>query len=84
MYSKILIMLAAAGLGVSVAAGTSAAASRSTAVGSATVGRSSSPTASLRLLTEPVAGIGPIYKLITGAKHSVDRPSPSTMPPRSS
>ena len=69
---KILIMLAAAGLGVSVAAGTSAAASRSTAVESATVGRSSSPTASLRLLTEPVAGIGSIYKLITGAKHSVD------------
>ena len=93
MYRKILIMLAAAGLGVSVAAcsstapgqgaaseqvpqnaavGTPAAASRSIAVESATVRRSSSPTASLRLLTEPASGIGPIYKLITGARHSVD------------
>jgi phosphatidylserine/phosphatidylglycerophosphate/cardiolipin synthase-like enzyme len=93
MYRKILIMLAAAGLGVSVAAcsgtipgqgaaseqvaqtaaaGTSAAAPRSAAVESAAVRRSSSPTASLRLLTEPGSGIGPIYRLITGARHSVD------------
>ena len=93
MYRKILIMLAAAGLGVSVAgcagtvlgqgaaseqvaqtaaAGTSAAASRSVAAESATVRRSSSPTASLRLLTEPGSGIGPIYKLIAGARSSVD------------
>ena len=93
MYRKILIMLAAAGLGVSVAAcsstapgqdaasekvaqnaavGTPAAASRSVAVQSAIVRRSSSPTASLRLLTEPASGIGPIYKLITAARHSVD------------
>ncbi|HEX2823174.1 MAG TPA: phospholipase D-like domain-containing protein [Streptosporangiaceae bacterium] len=93
MYRKILIMLAAAGLGASVAActstgpgqdaasqqvaqtaaaGTSAAASRSVAVESATERRSSSPTASLRLLTEPGSGIGPVYKLITGARHSVD------------
>ena len=93
MYRKILIMLAAAGLGVSVAAcsstvpaqgaaaeqvartaasDTSAAASGSVAVESATVRRSSSATASLRLLTEPGSGIGPIYKLITGARHSVD------------
>ena len=93
MYRKILIMLAAAGLGVSVAAcsstvpgqgaaseqvartaavGTPAAASRSVAVESATVRRSSSPTASLRLMTEPASGIGPIYKLITGARHSID------------
>jgi cardiolipin synthase len=91
MYRKILITLAAAGLGVSVAAcsgtvpgqdaaseqvartaavGTSAAAS--VAVESATARRSSSPAASLQLLTEPGSGIGPIYKLITGAKHSVD------------
>jgi cardiolipin synthase A/B len=56
----------------SVAAGTSAAASRSVAVESAAVRRSSSAAASLRLLTEPASGIGPIYKLITGAKHSVD------------
>jgi cardiolipin synthase len=93
MYRKILITLAAAGLGLSVAAcsgtvpgrgtaaeqvahtaaaGTSAAASGSVAVESATVRRSSSATASLRLLTEPGSGIGPIYKLITGARHSVD------------
>ena len=93
MYRKILIMLAAAGLGVSLAAcsstvpgqgaaseqvaqtaaaGTSVAASRSAAVESATVRRSSSPTASLRLLIEPGSGIGPIYKLITGARSSVD------------
>jgi cardiolipin synthase A/B len=93
MYRKILIMLAAAGLGVSVAAcsgavpgqsgaseqvaqtaaaGTSVAATRAVAVESATVPRSSSPTTSLRLLTEPASGIGPIYKLITGARSSVD------------
>jgi len=93
MYRKILIILAAAGLSVSVAgcsgvvpgqdaasdqvgqtaaAGASAAASRSVAAESATVPRSSSPTASLRLLTEPASGIGPIYKLITGAKSSID------------
>ena len=93
MYRKILIMLAAAGLGVSVAAcsgtvpgqgaaservaqtaaaGRSAAAPRSVAVESAAVRRSSSPAASLRLLTEPGSGIGPVYKLITGARHSVD------------
>jgi len=93
MYRKILIILAAAGLGVSVAgcsgvvpgqdaasdqvgqtaaAGASAAASRSVAAESATVPRSSSPTASLRLLTEPASGVGPIYKLITGAKSSID------------
>jgi cardiolipin synthase A/B len=91
VYRKIVIMLAAAGLGVSVAAcsgtapgqgaasaqvartaaaGTSA--SGSVAVESAIVRRSSSPTASLRLLTEPGSGIGPIYKLITAARHSID------------
>jgi phosphatidylserine/phosphatidylglycerophosphate/cardiolipin synthase-like enzyme len=93
MCRKILIMLAAAGLGVSVAAcsrtvpdqdaasqqvartaaaGTSAAAAAAAAAESATKRRSSSPTASLGLLTEPGSGIGPIYKLITGARHSVD------------
>jgi cardiolipin synthase len=41
-------------------------------VPSAAARRSSSPAASLQLLTEPGSGIGPIYKLITGAKHSVD------------
>jgi phosphatidylserine/phosphatidylglycerophosphate/cardiolipin synthase-like enzyme len=93
MYRKILIIAAAAGLGLSVAAcsgaavgqgaasdqvartaavGTSAAPSRSVAVASAAERRSSSTAASLRLLTEPASGIGPIYKLITGARHSVD------------
>jgi cardiolipin synthase len=91
MYQKILIVLAAAGLSVSVAActsttlgqgaaadqvaqttSTSATASRSVAVESATVRSSSAPAASLRLLTEPGSGIGPIYKLITAARHSVD------------
>jgi hypothetical protein len=91
VYRKIAIMLAAAGLGVSVAACSSPApgqdaaseqvaptaavstpASPSVAVASATARRSSSPAASLRLLTEPAAGIGPVYKLITGARHSVD------------
>jgi cardiolipin synthase len=91
MYRKIAVALAAAGLGVSVAAcsgavssqdaasaqiakttaaGTPAAAS--VAVTPATARRSSSSAASLQLLTEPGSGIGPIYKLITGAKHSVD------------
>jgi cardiolipin synthase A/B len=89
MYRKILIMLAAAGLGVSVAAcsaavpgqsaaaeqvaqtaaaGTPAVVSGAVAVESAIAGRS----ASLGLLTEPASGIGPVYKLITGAKSSVD------------
>jgi cardiolipin synthase A/B len=30
------------------------------------------PAAGLSVLTEPQAGIGPIYRLITGARHSVD------------
>jgi cardiolipin synthase len=93
MYRKILITLAAAGLGVSVtacastvpaqraastqvaqtaAADTPAAAPGSAAVESAAQSRTSSAAASLRLLTEPGSGIGPIYKLITGARHSVD------------
>jgi cardiolipin synthase len=89
MYRKIAIVLAAAGLGVSVAACSGAVSSQdatseqsaktaaagtptSVAVTSAAARRSASPAASLQLLTEPGSGIGPIYKLITGAKHSVD------------
>jgi cardiolipin synthase A/B len=91
MYRKIAVVLAAAGLGVSVAACSGAASSQdaaseqiahttaagtpataSVAVTPAAARRSSSPAASLQLLTEPGSGIGPIYKLITGAKHSVD------------
>ena len=89
MYRKIAVLLAAAGLGVSVAACSSTAphqdaaaeqvahtaavrtsAAASTAAVSATARRS--PAASFQLLTEPGSGIGPIDKLITGAKHSVD------------
>jgi hypothetical protein len=89
MYRKILIMLAAAGLGGSVVGCSSAlpgaaadqaaqttastaASSRAAAVESASVRSSTSLAASLRLLTEPGSGIGPVYKLITGARHSVD------------
>jgi cardiolipin synthase len=92
MYRKIAIMLAAAaGLGVSVAACSGTAphqdaaaeqvvhtaavrtsAAASTAVESAAARRSSTPAASFQLLTEPGSGIGPIDKLITGARHSVD------------
>jgi cardiolipin synthase len=76
MYRKILIMLAAAGLGLSVAACSSAVPGQGAAAEqfaqTTAVRLSSSPTASLRLLTEPASGIGPIYQLITGAKHSVD------------
>jgi cardiolipin synthase A/B len=73
MYRKILIMLAAAGLGVSVAACSSTAPGQGAAAEQlAAVHRFSSPAASLRLLTEPASGIGPIYKFITGARHSVD------------
>ncbi len=94
-YRKILIVLAAAGLGAGVAAcGTAAqqvtppaAASSSPAAAqstSATVpvavhdspraagAGSASPAGSLRLLTEPAAGIGPVYQLITAARSSVD------------
>jgi phosphatidylserine/phosphatidylglycerophosphate/cardiolipin synthase-like enzyme len=88
MYRKIAVLLAAAGLGVSVAACSSTAphqdaaaeqvaqtavrtsAAASVAVKSATARRS--PAASFQLLTEPGSGIGPIDKLITGARHSVD------------
>src|SRR5580658_9479696 len=62
-YRRTLIMLAAAGLAAGVAAaGPARAAAAATR----------HPAASLRLLTEPAAGIGPIYQLITGARSSVD------------
>jgi len=74
VYRKILIMLAAAGLGASVAACSSVAPSQAPATEqlAQTAPLSPAAAASLRLLTEPAAGIGPIDKLITGAKHSVD------------
>jgi cardiolipin synthase A/B len=94
LYRKILIMLAAAGLGAGVAAcgsaapgqitppaasgpspvGTRSASTAAPVTGHASPRRaeSASPAASLRLLTEPAAGIGPIYQLITAARSSVD------------
>ena len=82
----ILRILAAAGLAVSVAAcGTAAqpstasaaaspapAAARSAATAASVAGHASSSSGSLRLLTEPAAGIAPIYQLITGARSSAD------------
>jgi cardiolipin synthase A/B len=67
LYRRILIMLAAAGLAASVAA-----AAPALAAAAATRQPSSGAAASLRLLTEPSAGIEPIYQLITGARSSVD------------
>ena len=86
MYRTILIMLAAAGVGVSVAAcGTTAqqntvstaaspapAAARSASTAAFVAAHAASSSGSLRLLTEPAAGIGPIYQLITKARSSVD------------
>jgi cardiolipin synthase A/B len=43
-----------------------------TATAAATARPAAPPAAGLRVLTEPQAGIGPIYKLITGARRSVD------------
>ncbi len=93
MYQKILIMLAAVGLGAGVvacgsaaleatppaASGLSLAAVRSASTIAPVTGHDSARSAalarsaaSLRLLTEPAAGVGPVYQLITGARSSVD------------
>jgi cardiolipin synthase len=69
VYRNILMMLAAVGLGASVAACASAAPAHDE---QATLTSATVNPASLRLLTEPGSGIGPIYKLIAGARHSVD------------
>jgi len=85
LYRKILIMLTAAGLVASVGAcgalqhiksltassGPPASQSASTAAPAAGQ-QGSAPAGSLRLLTEPANGIGPIYQLISGARSSVD------------
>jgi cardiolipin synthase A/B len=56
-----------------VVSSTSSAAVRSASADApVTVHHSPRPAVSLRLLTEPQAGIGPIYQLITGARSSVD------------
>ena len=82
MFRKILIMLTAAALMASVGACSALqhikalSGSSTPAAGSAArvAGHSTAPPASgsLRLLTEPADGIGPIYQLITGARSSVD------------
>jgi len=72
LYRKILIMLTAAGLGAGVAACGSAALQASPPAASGLSLTAAHSAASLRLLTEPAAGIGPIYQLITGARSSVD------------
>ena len=69
VYRKILIMLATVGLGASLTAARSASPA---APDSSRLAGSANSAASLRLLTEPGAGIGPIYRLITGARSSVD------------
>ena len=45
---------------------------RSASAAASVTGPASSSSSSLRLLTEPAAGIGPIYQLIAGARSSVD------------
>jgi cardiolipin synthase A/B len=88
LYRKILITLTAALLAVGVVACGSAApqpsaqpaasspssvaAPSSPARAPVTAHHSSGPATSLQVLTEPQAGIGPIYQLITGAHSSVD------------
>jgi len=72
LYRKILIMLTAVGLGAGVAACGSAALQATPPAVSGLSLTAAHSTASLRLLTEPAAGIGPIYRLITGARSSVD------------
>jgi len=69
LYRKILITLAAVGLGASL---TAARFTSTAAPDSPHLAGSANSAASLRLLTEPAAGIGPIYRLITGARSSVD------------
>ena len=53
-------------------AGQAPAATRSASTAASVAGHASSSSDSLRLLTEPAAGITPIYQLITGARSSVD------------
>ncbi len=56
----------------SAAARSASTAAPVTGHGSPRPAESAGPAASLRLLTEPAAGIGPIYQLITAARSSVD------------
>jgi cardiolipin synthase A/B len=62
----------AAGSSLSPAAGSASASASATGHGSGSSAKATSSDASLQLLTEPAAGIGPIYQLITGAHSSVD------------
>ncbi|MGH3258435.1 MAG: phospholipase D-like domain-containing protein [Streptosporangiaceae bacterium] len=72
MYRKILTLLTAVGLGAGVAACGSAASQAAPPPASGLFLTAAHSAASLRLLTEPASGIGPIYRLITGARSSVD------------
>src|ERR1022692_1515067 len=86
LYRKIPIILAAAVLGASACSSAASQPSAQPSVSSSspapapsvstgapvTVHQSPRPTATARVLTEPQAGIGPIYELITGAHSSVD------------
>jgi phosphatidylserine/phosphatidylglycerophosphate/cardiolipin synthase-like enzyme len=69
VYRKILITLAAVGLSASLTAARSVSPTKHDAPRLAGSADSAAP---LRLLTEPAAGIGPVYRLITGAHSSVD------------
>jgi len=72
LYRKIVITLTAAGLGVGVAACGSAAPRITPPAAAGVFLTAARSAASLRLLTEPAAGAGPVYRLINGARSSVD------------
>jgi cardiolipin synthase A/B len=69
LYREILIMCTAAAM---LTAGAGAYSSASAQQGRTPSQRSGQPAATVRVLTEPEAGIGPIDQLITGARSSVD------------
>jgi cardiolipin synthase len=74
MYRRLLIAATEAALVFGATACSSIAAQppAQAATGQATASRSAASAGRLRLLVEPGAGIGPIYRLITGARKSVD------------
>lgn len=79
MYGKTVITLAVAAAAVCTGACSSLAAvqaaapaTAATIAAAATSANQATGAAQLRLLTEPAAGIGPVYRLITRARRSVD------------
>ena len=62
----------AGGSSLSPAAGSASTTASATGHAAPASAKAASSDASLQLLTEPAAGIGPIYQLITGAHSSVD------------